>query len=604
MKEEQIENEETNDETDAETLRDKIAKSLVEKADGEYKDYHDPFVELGNKIYFAYIGKDADGEDVEEDWRSRVYPKTVKVKVLAAASQMMPALMNNKDPFTIEPNAGESNAAGAPLMRETILEQWDKADFAEKQKVSVMDLLMYGNCCFEAPVTVNYDERTWQIDALRTLQSLIAMEGKRYYKPKITKKDAPGLFNRNVFDMRLFPYSSDIQDGEGVFHRPFISKYQLIDLLEREGFDKDAIKDAIKNGPDSASGDDAKDDKLSARGYTGKDRKGYDYLHFSGKLDAEVLHKAGYAGFNNVYGYTEVLAHVINCSDKPRLIKLAKNPMPNKKRPFLWCVYERVPYETRGVGIGENVLDMSDLVKGATRLYIDAKKMALPMIAMDPSKRSAGSNIEFRPFKTYLFQGDPKQWIKEFQFTDVSDGLMVLIEFAERLMDEISGIPKWTTGIDSKMLNKTAAGMSMIMNAQGQLMRGAIENYNDMIIEPMAEAFYDWNMEFHPDHRIKGNYRITANGLAVQIAKDVINQQLMQLVSYVINPAIARNPNAVKLLRMIGTNMGIKDVDSVLPDPEKLLNIANELRVPEAAPEAGMISQPPMAVAGPMAGVA
>jgi hypothetical protein len=577
-------------------LQDAIARELVTMAEGEYRDFHRPFVEKCTNIYYAYMGVDRAEDSPKEDWRSRVYPKYVKCKVLAAWSQMVQSLMNMNDPFNVEPNKGESNVDGAKAMKQEILEQQDRADFAEKQKISLMDLNMYGNCCFQAPMPVEREKKNWVVDAKATLLSVLAMKPTRVYKPVYQKSIDPVMMNRNIMEMMPFPYAADIQGGEGVFHNPVLSKYELTELSQRPDFDQALIKEALRVGPTNVEKQDGLKEKLAARGFTSsKGRNGWDYLFYSGKFDVEKLVKAGFQDFSDMKGYLEILAHVVKSSDKPRLIKIAKNPMANKRRPFHWAIYERVPYEVRGVGIGENVLDLSDIGVGAVRMFIDAKKLALPMIAIDASQshRFPGSTFEMRPFKTFLFNGDPNKIIKEFQFQDVSDGMMSLIELAERLMDEISGMPKFTTGVDSRMINKTASGLGMLINAQGQLMRGAYENYEDNIIEPIAEAFYDWNMEFNPNNSIKGDYRISANGLSAQMVKDTMNGQLFQLMSYIINPAVTSNPYALKLLRMVGDNIGIKDVDGAIPNPDKLRTMANNLRSDQPAPEAAMVSAPP-----------
>jgi hypothetical protein len=81
-------------------------------------------------------------------------------------------------------------------------------------------------------------------------------------------------------------------------------------------------------------------------------------------------------------------------------------------------------------------------------------------------------------------------------------------------------------------------------------------------------------MLYHPNHAIKGNMRISANGLSVLMQKDTMNQKLMQFISYIINPVIVQNPNAIKLLRMIGDNMGMKNVDDVLPTEDQMRQFA------------------------------
>ena len=144
------------DQTTAEEItKDSIAKKLVEKADGEYMDFRKVYTQKWTDIYYSYIGEDKPGEAPTEDWRSKVSPKVMKVKVLAAWSQMVQALMGNKELIDVTPNEPGSDAeAAAAGMKKEILDQWDRGDFIEKLKIGALDKIMYGNCHFQAPVVV------------------------------------------------------------------------------------------------------------------------------------------------------------------------------------------------------------------------------------------------------------------------------------------------------------------------------------------------------------------------------------------------------------------------------------------------------------------
>jgi hypothetical protein len=461
-------------------------------------------------------------------------------------------------------------------------------------KIAALDKILYGNCHFQAPVVVTRTRKQWVLDKQATLMSYLAMRPQKMYKTVSKPFQEPTIFNRNVFEMYPYPYSTSTQDGEGIFHRPFISEYELVELSKKDGFDKAAIKEILKAGASEQNYDDGMETKQQARGYTSGKRKGYDLLYYCGKFDAKDLAGADIPDFKDMRGFVEMMAWIINSSAGPRVIKIVPNPLTDQKRPFYSSVYERVPHEIMGVGVGENALDSVELIKGAVRLFIDSKKMSLPMLAVDPAKRTPGTTLEFRPFKIFQFNGRVEDFIKQFQFKDTSDGLITLIELAERFADEISGIPKWTTGGNQRDYTKTATGLGMLMNAQGQLMRGAIENFDDFIIEPIGEAFYDWNMENNPNQNIKGDFRVRANGLSSMMAKEVLNQQLMQMISFVINPTVMQNPAAVRILRIIGANAQIPNVDEILPSPDELRAFA-AMSMAQAQGRIAGVSAPPAA---------
>jgi hypothetical protein len=78
---------------------------------------------------------------------------------------------------------------------------------------------------------------------------------------------------------------------------------------------------------------------------------------------------------------------------------------------------------------------------------------------------------------------------------DVTQGWENVIAMSERFSDDDTGISKYTQGNDADHLNKTATGISMIMNAGSLPMKEVIQNIDEMWIERIVEALIDWNMQ-------------------------------------------------------------------------------------------------------------
>lgn len=553
----------------AENAIDKLAIDLTRKAE-EYKEFRDIYTEHWIDIYYNYIGKYKPGRVPSESWRTKSFIRLAKQKTLAVYAQMIQPLLTVNNPIEVIANdSGEEQAARG--MASTINEQFERADYPEKVRIAALEQAMYGPCYIQAPAVVPQITRRWKLDLL---QSFINRQ--KTYAPTMERNLVPSMYNRNIFEMFPYPFATSLQSGEGIIHRPFISKYELADLAGKPGFNKAIIKALLGEGPRESGNEDGTEQKFSARGYTGK-RKGYDLIFYAGKMDAKDIlagAEAGLKGFpKQVEGYLEVLAWVITGTSKSRLLKIRPNPFVGKRRPFFMSVQERVPYEVMGEGVGGNIKDLVDVINGAVRLLMDGKKMTMPQIALNTGSFPPGTKVKFRPFKVWQFNGDPRKSIYPLAFPDTTTGLIELIELCERYLDEVSA-PKWTTGVDSKMLNKTATGMSMLMNASAQLTRTAIENLIEMI-EGIGEAFYDWNMMYHPDPNIKGDFTVSAGGLYSMMQKEILNEQLFRLFTLVANPGVYANPYALKLARMIAENMQIKNVDDILPDPDKIAETQN-----------------------------
>jgi hypothetical protein len=603
-------------------ILDGIADAVVTRADS-YQKVHDQLKRRALEIYYSFVGQFTEDEKPAEDWQSKLYPKILKPKIMAAWSQFVQAATSSKHKWEVQPRNTSTRQAStaATGMKNRMHEQAESCGLDRKLKSGSMDSFLYGTMFMQSPIVETKQHQSWVMDlgqsemaqakiAFRSGHPIeagrlmmqargkqqLAAQQKPIWTPQFDPQDTPSVIHRNYFEMYPWPYSSDIQAGEGIIHRPFIDKYELSMLRDEPGYYKDVIDELLRLEPGSPPSWSIEQDMMGARGWMNDSkRKGYDLIFFAGRLNSKDLKMNQVQGFEEDKSrFAEVLVWVINHSSGKKVIKLIPNPIIGKHRPFLMAHYEQMPYESMGVGIGENSVDMAKSIGAAVRLFMDGKKMALPMIGINTSYFSGSTEIEFSPFKIWPFDKEginPQEAMFPIKFADVTTGMVEFIEVLERLHDEITGIPKWTTGVDSKMLNKTATGISMIMNASSQLIRGAIENMDDYILTPIGQRFYDWNMKNSKDGDIKGDFIVNAAGLSTLMQKETLNQQLLGLLSLVVNPQVMQSPFALRLLRQVADNMGEKDVDSILPNPDKMQNFADQ--DPRAAAASLQPSAPP-----------
>lgn len=581
-----------------------IAETVFQRADS-YQRMHDALKRRAVEIYFAFVGQFMDQESEGLlPWQSRLYTKAMKPKIMAAWSQFVQGATSAKEMWNVEPRGVNTpqSLGRAKAMKAEMHEQAQAIEYHRKLKSGSMDMFLYGAMFMQCPIVETMGSRKWVQDLGQPGDSLWEKMGKRLnagkgnpqWRPEFSNTDYPSIVHRNYFEMFPWPYSSDPQAGEAIIHRPFIDRYEMQALRDMPGYYGEIIDELLKSGEGEAPSWSNEQERMSARGWNNDSkRKGYDLVFHAGKLSKKDLENI--PGFEGESGkYTEALAWCVDSkSGGKKTIKLVVNPVTGRMRPFMVAHYEQMPFESVGTGIGENSVDIAKAIAGGVRLFLDGKKMALPMVGINTSYFGGAADIEFSPFKIWEFEQNnvqPKDFMFPIQFNDITQSMIPFIEVLERLHDEITSIPKWTTGVDSKMLNKTATGISMIMNASSQMIRGAIENIDDHVIGPSGQRFYDWNMENNPRNDIKGDFIITPNGITTLMQKESIAQQLLGLVSLVVNPQVMQNPYALRLLRIVGDNMGFKDVDSILPDPDEMEQFAGQ--DPRAAAQAIGVSSP------------
>jgi hypothetical protein len=165
------------------------------------------------------------------------------------------------------------------------------------------------------------------------------------------------------------------------------------------------------------------------------------------------------------------------------------------------CVYEDVEHEMWGVGIPENNDPHQRVTNAAFRLFIEGKSFALlPICSVDRSKFEVTEDFKLFPGKRYMFKpgltaDERKEAIIWHTIPDVTQGWENVIAMSEKFSDDDTAITKYTQGDDADHLNKTAHGISMIMNAASLPLKEVLDNVDEMWIEEMVESLIDWNLE-------------------------------------------------------------------------------------------------------------
>ncbi len=165
-------------------------------------------------------------------------------------------------------------------------------------------------------------------------------------------------------------------------------------------------------------------------------------------------------------------------------------------------VYEHVDGEYWGVGIAENNSTSLKIKNAAFRLFVMSKGLALnPPCSVDTSMYEAGEDFKIYPNKIYRFKRglsaeQRKEAILWHIIPDVSEGWESLIQHSEQESDDDTGLTKYQQGSDAQNLNKTAHGISMIMNSASLPLKEVLMNIDTQLIEPAINALIEWNLKY------------------------------------------------------------------------------------------------------------
>lgn len=359
-----------------------------------------------------------------------------------------------------------------------------------------------------------------------------------------------------------------------MFRRHVLTRRQFRELSDLPAFDSEIVLSILKNN--RGGNHEEEDHERTRRQIAGiqdhGDSRRYELLEFWGTIDGYDLQDVGVELPEGSDPSADFDANVWICSGK--VIKAAMNPVKGYRIPYNIFPYERTPHQFWGVGVPRMMRDSQQTMNAATRIWLD--NMALssgPMVEVNTDLLAAGEDpTDLHPWRVFLRSGGDGSMpaVRYYQPVANANGLNQIIEIFRRFADETTSLPSYTHGEQTKSLNKTATGISMLMGAANVALKSTIKNIDDFLIRPMIESLFHFNMNFGVNERAKGDLKVVARGSTALVQKEVQSQRLLQFLSLVSNPMDSQLVDRAKLLRDIAQSMDI-DPDDVIKSEEQLI---------------------------------
>jgi hypothetical protein len=81
-------------------------------------------------------------------------------------------------------------------------------------------------------------------------------------------------------------------------------------------------------------------------------------------------------------------------------------------------------------------------------------------------------------------------------------------------------------------------------------LRHRVKLFDDRVTDPHLTRYYHWNMMYHPDNDIKGDFEVDARGVSVLLEKDQQAQLLLQVFQLKADPDVNRRVDWDKATEM------------------------------------------------------
>ena len=462
----------------------------------------------------------------------------------------------------------------AKRMQKTIHDQLDESDAKKQLRKASFECALFGTGIMAGPFLTEVEYAKWDESG--------------EYTP--TTRIVPKIEHVSIWDFFPDPDASTMEEVEYVVQRRKMSRNKLRALKRRPFFRESAIEKAIEYGENYR---EEYYEQVMNDQATDPIRERFEVLEYWGNVDRQTLLDYGFDEAKEYDEDKDLAVNVWVCNGI--VLRVVINPFKPTRIPYYVVPYEVNPYNIFGIGVAENMDDSQTLMNGFMRMAVDNAALSGNLVfEIDENNLETDGDLTPYPGKVYRRQaGAPGQAIFGTQFPNTSNQNMQMFDKSRVLADESTGFPSFAhgqTGVQGT--GRTAAGISMLMQAANGGIKSVIKNFDDYLLGPMGRALFHFNMQFNDDERIKGDLKVKATGTESFMANEVRSQRLLQFLGIVQNPMIAPFAKMDYIIREIARTMEL--------DPDKVTN-----NMAEAAIQAEMLKainpEPPAGPGAPAA---
>jgi hypothetical protein len=397
----------------------------------------------------------------------------------------------------------------------------------------------------------------------------------------------PGMSQPSPFDVYFDINANSADNSIGTYERHILNKEEIRDLKNSTGFREDVIDDLVIDYPNGNHNREHHEiERQSLGNIQHFDSSGYyEVLEYWGYVDGQDLRDAGFdVGEDQLkQGYQ---ANVWISGHK--VIKILIDESINKGKKYFVFPYEQVSNQLWGVGVPEIMMDSQDVLNAAFRRLLDDVAMTGNQLEINVDRlddRSVNNANKIKPWKIWYRSGGDEAYnaITVHKVPSMGNDLIQIIMMVRNFIDDETNLPSLISGQPTQESTpgaETASGMSMLMGAAQVVIKSVVKNIDDFLVKPLIKSYYNFNMDWSDDDKIKGDMKINALGSSILVAKEVQSRLMTEFLSITANEfdmPLVKRPG---ILRKIARNMGL-DEEDIKTDKE----IRKELNTPDPQEE-------------------
>ena len=472
----------------------------------------------------------------------------------------------------IRVNLQERAKYAAKRMQNKIYDQLQEGEYRTALSDCIDDLFTYTACFLKGPYFVNKPRIRWEMAPNGTHEPIRTIEPVMQWR------------TINPLDAYPAPGTDSVHKGDFI-ERLRMSRDELFAMRETpEVYDVDAINRVLQN---------EQSHRLDNWLWTDSQRQNiaeHTYFWYESTTELDALHWYGEA-----MGY-ELIEHGVPASKikEPlknyqvdailvgnEIIKATLNTDPLYRRNVNSTSYEKIPGSVFGNSVATLMEDSQAMINGTARaLQNNLAHSSGFQVSVDYTRLHAETDpYDMHPFK--VWQGRESEFsgnrpVVEFFQPDSNASTLITVmrEFLQQA-DRDTGIPDFMGGADTQgdAPNSTAMARSLLKNDAAKLLRLALTNLSEDIIEPMIQYVYDYNMMNDPDASLKGNTQIVPKGMNAALQREGAQQQHMAILDLLGNDydrELIGDERRYAIIRNLLDTFEEIDTDEIIPTEEEI----------------------------------
>lgn len=227
----------------------------------------------------------------------------------------------------------------------------------------------------------------------------------------------------------------------------------------------------------------------------------------------------------------EMVEAIIVIANGNALLKKQKNPFPGKDRGFVAYQHDRVPNRFWGRGVVEKAYNAQLALDAELRGRIDAMALTVyPMLGFDATRLPRNLNLQVRPGKVFMTNGNPKDVISPINLDNMDPNWFQQSGDLERMVAMATGTqdPSYATPISGP----TASGTSMVMGSMLKRAKLTMQTVDTDYLSPLIRKTYVAYQILDPK-RYPQHQEFEVNSCMAILAREFEQTQMTNLLAIV-----------------------------------------------------------------------